>query len=502
MKKILLKKYSSLAGALLVGSLMGNAGATTISLPSYNADIHQTSVSGVSSGAMMAMQMHVIHSSIMQGVGIAAGGPYDCPNGDLVKALGPCMNGSPNYMDSVTLTDSRASSGLLDPTSNLARQKVFMVRGYNDGIVHVGVMNSLYSYYTHYTDPSNVMYKNNGNNGHTVPTDSYGNACNLTGTPFFGNCGNDWAGNMLQHIYGKLNARNNGTLSGQFIQFSQAEFIGGLPEAIGMSTTGYAYIPAACASGAACKVHVSFHGCLQYAGTIGDIYYTKTGINKWADTNNMIVLYPQTVATFVPLNPNGCWDWAGNVSGPNYANRYGPQIMAVRGMINRLTARFVNPAPGTGVFGAPTNLTVSDKTNVMTSLNWTPVFDATKYKVYRAGSSTGPFGLRSATTTAAASYADSGQMAGTTYYYRVSAVDANDIESAPSNVASVTTAATPSACDPWYSDNATHVLNGRAYVLFGLAFARGSGDSMGLAVATVSTALKKSGSVYHTGVCQ
>ncbi|MGZ5781413.1 MAG: hypothetical protein ACXWIN_10720, partial [Burkholderiaceae bacterium] len=109
MKKFLSKKYGLFAGVLLVGSFISNAGATTISLPSYNADINKTSVSGVSSGAMMAMQMNVIHSSIMQGVGIAAGGPYDCPNGDLVKALGTCMNGSPNYMDSVTLTDSRAS---------------------------------------------------------------------------------------------------------------------------------------------------------------------------------------------------------------------------------------------------------------------------------------------------------------------------------------------------------------------------------------------------------
>jgi hypothetical protein len=290
-------------------------------------------------------------------------------------------------------------------------------------------------------------------------------------------------------------------LSGQFIQFSQSEFISGLPVSIGMDTTGYAYIPAACASGAVCKVHVSFHGCLQYAGTIGDIYYTKTGINKWADTNNMIVLYPQTVATVVPLNPNGCWDWAGNVSGPDYANRYGPQIMAIRGMINRLTAHFVNPGPGTGVFGAPANLTVSDKTNVMTSLNWTPVFGANKYNVYRSGSSIGPFTLRSGTTTAAASYADSGLAANTAYYYRVTAVDASGMESAPSGVASVTTAATPPVCDPWYSDNATHVTNGRAYVLFGLAFAMGSGDSMGLAVATVSTALKKSGYNYYVGVC-
>jgi poly(3-hydroxybutyrate) depolymerase len=501
MKTIKSKRCGLLAVALITSGFITNTQAATISLPSYNADIHQTSVSGVSSGAMMAVQMDVIHSSIMQGIGLVAGGPYDCPNGDLAKALTTCMNGSPNYMNSVTLTDSRASSGLLDPTTNLARQKVFLVRGYNDGIVHVGVMNSLYSYYTHYTNPSNVMYKNNGNSGHTVPTDGYGNACSYTGSPFFGNCGNDWAGNMLQHIYGRLNARNDGALSGQFIQFSQAEFISGLPASIGMDNTGFAYVPAACASGTVCKVHVSFHGCLQYAGTLGNVYYTKTGINKWADTNNMIVLYPQTVATVVPTNPNGCWDWAGNVSGPNYANRYGPQIMAVRAMIDRLTAHYVNPGAGTGTFGAPANVTLSDKTNVMTSLNWKPVFGASKYKVYRAASSAGPFNLLGATTTAVASYADTSLSPSTTYYYRVTAIDGMGTESAPSSVTSVTTAAAPPFCDPWYSDNVTHSSYGRAYVLYGLTYALGSNNRMGLWSTTVSTALRKSGSSYYVGVC-
>jgi hypothetical protein len=88
MKAFLSEKYSLLAGVTLISSIAGNAGATTISLPSYNADIHKTSVSGVSSGAMIAVQR-------------------------------------------------------LDPTSNLVRQKVFMAKGYNDGIVHVGVMSSL-----------------------------------------------------------------------------------------------------------------------------------------------------------------------------------------------------------------------------------------------------------------------------------------------------------------------------------------------------------------------
>src|SRR6266404_5885790 len=52
-------------------------------LAAYRTDIQQTSVSGVSSGGAMAVQMHVAHSSIMRGVGVIAGVTYDCANSRL-----------------------------------------------------------------------------------------------------------------------------------------------------------------------------------------------------------------------------------------------------------------------------------------------------------------------------------------------------------------------------------------------------------------------------------
>jgi poly(3-hydroxybutyrate) depolymerase len=40
--------------------------------------IGQCTVSGVSSGAAMAIQFHVAHSSLVSGAGIVAGPPYWC----------------------------------------------------------------------------------------------------------------------------------------------------------------------------------------------------------------------------------------------------------------------------------------------------------------------------------------------------------------------------------------------------------------------------------------
>lgn len=476
--------------------------SATVSLPSYNVDISQTTVSGISSGAYMTTQFSVAHSSIVKGVGIVAGGPYDCANGDVFKAVGDCMNGSPGAANSINLSNARAGTGLIDATANLAKQKVHLFRGYNDGTVRQGVMDAAFGYYSNFTSVYNIMYKNNTRAGHTLPTVSQGNACDLTATPFIGNCGYDWAGSMLQHLFGLLNPRNAGALGGQILEFAQGDFVAGDPSLAGMSNFGYAYVPASCSSsGAACKVHVSFHGCLQSATTVGNAYYTKTGLNEYADTNNLIVLYPQTVATTVtPLNPNGCWDWWGYGS-THYADKQGPQIAAVRAMLDRLARNFRTPVAPLGSFAAPANVAVGDKTNSRVELRWSPVFGATGYKVYRATSAAGPFALVNAGANAGPSFVDSGRVASSTYYYMVSAVSSGGSESAGSAQVAVTTAATPNACDPWHADNYTHTTAGRAFAWYGLTYAYGSGDYMGLWTIYDKSLLRKIGSSYYVGTC-
>lgn len=492
-----------LAPTALIAGLMGIGLPATaaVSLPSYNVDISQTTVSGISSGGYMTTQFAVAHSAIVRGVGIVAGGPYDCANGSVVQATGECMSGSPAALNSINLTNTRAASGLVDATSNLARQKVHLFRGYNDGVIRQGVMDAVYGYYSNYTSVYNIMYKNNTKAGHALPTVSQGNACAYTGSPFVGNCNYDWAGSMLQHLFGHLNARNGGTLSGQILEFAQSDFVAGNPWLAGMSYYGYAYVPASCSGGAECKVHVSFHGCKQSAVTIGSAYYTRSGLNEYADSNNLIVLYPQTVATTVtPLNPNGCWDWWGYGS-THYADKLGPQIAAVRGMLNRLAGNYRTPVAPLGSFGTPVNLAVGDKTNNRVELRWSPVFGATGYKVYRASSAAGPFALINAAPNPGPSFVDSGRAASNSYYYKVSAVNGVGSESIASAPVVATTAAVPSTCDPWHADNYSHTVAGRAFAYFGFAYAWGSGNYMGPWTINDESQLSKVGASYYLGTC-
>jgi poly(3-hydroxybutyrate) depolymerase len=45
---------------------------------------------------------------------------------------------------------------------------------------------------------------------------------------------------------------------------------------------------------------------------IGTEFVTNSGLNEIAESNNIIILYPQAKKSILnPSNPNGCFDWWG-----------------------------------------------------------------------------------------------------------------------------------------------------------------------------------------------
>jgi poly(3-hydroxybutyrate) depolymerase len=80
---------------------------------------------------------------------------------------------------------------------------------------------------------------------------------------------------------------------------------------------------------------IAFHGCEQNAASIGPVFARDSGLNRWADVHNVVVLYPQTRSSYLPLNPKACWDWWG-FSGPDYDTRGGVQLRWLNGVTTRL----------------------------------------------------------------------------------------------------------------------------------------------------------------------
>lgn len=358
----------ALLAAILMLALCPTAHAAPVALQNFNVDINQTSVSGLSSGGFMAVQFGVAYSSIVSGVGVIAGGPYYCAQGDVNIATRRCScTGLPilstcevapdstNVPQLIAITEQRARDGALDPTEKLSAQKIWMFSGSIDSVVPTPVMDDLYVYYRNYIGEANIRYHDDIEAEHALPTDGFGNACNYLGKPFISNCGFDAAGELLKWIYGSLRPKGTNGMNGRFIEFDQSEFVSDhKPEEHGLADRGYAYVPAKCDKNLnqRCRLHVAFHGCQQNADSVDDKFIRHAGYNQWADANNIIVLYPQTTSVF-GRNPKACWNWFDfNRNDPDYASKNGRQMLAVRAMIDRIAGVTMPPDPSPRCFTA------------------------------------------------------------------------------------------------------------------------------------------------------
>ena len=332
----------TLASLALAGLTTSHALATPVALPAYGADPKQTSVSGLSSGAFMAVQLQVAYSASIVGAGVVAGGPYYCAANNVLYAsicMGQVPFMPPNPVLMATAAKDFAKASLIDPLSHLRQRRVYVFSGTDDSIVRQPAVDATVSFFQQVgVKGEQLQYVNKIPAGHAVITPSYGNDCAANTAPYISHCsidnnGYDQAQALLQHIYGPLQPRV-ATPAGQIVSFNQRPYASA---ATGMADTGYLYVPPSCAAkGASCKVHVAIHGCKQSAESVGNQFYTDTGYNNWADSNKLLVLYPQVNKSMIPSNPEGCWDWWG-YTGANYAYKSGAQMKAIKAMVNRLT---------------------------------------------------------------------------------------------------------------------------------------------------------------------
>ena len=304
-------------------------------LPALRANATGVTASGLSSGGYMAIQLHVAHSSTVSGAGALGAGPYYCAQGSLWAAYWTCMSPRtwaplPPVALLKTQTDALALAGKIDATRNLAGAPVWLFSGTQDRTVAPEVVNAARAFYDAYGAKTVVVADKPA--GHAMPTHDAGRACPTTESPFINDCGYDAAGELLRHVLVALKPPSKST-EGRLLQFDQRPY-GGV-DGIAMDEVGYVYVPRRCEE-TRCGIHVAFHGCRQGAAEVGQRYVSEAGYNRWADTNALIVLYPQAVASWWrPFNPRGCWDWWG-YTGPQYATRDGAQIRAVSAMLARL----------------------------------------------------------------------------------------------------------------------------------------------------------------------
>ncbi len=284
------------------------------------------SVSGVSSGAYMAVQLWLAQAPQFEGgLATVAGGPYACAS-SVFEALGPCL-GRSTLDDAALLARAQAAlkAGALPAQPRGGRAYLFA--GARDAIVAPATTAALAAQLQALRPELALQQETSVPAAHGWPTLDQGSACDQMQAPYLLACGFDLAGALLSHLHGPLQARGEAS-AGRLLAFDQRPFHAG-PD---LADTGYVFIPQACESGG-CRVHVALHGCRMNGAAVGEAFARHSGLNEWAASNRLVVLYPQTGAAAT----NACWDWWGYADA-GFAGRQGAQQRAIVAMLARLAS--------------------------------------------------------------------------------------------------------------------------------------------------------------------
>lgn len=311
------------------------AAATIEELPQLEIDPTRVTVSGVSSGGFMAVQLHIAYSSVFSGAASLAGGIYECAKGDISRSQIICMKGPQNIVanDHIEIAKERALKGEIDDLSNLNNDRVAVFSSPKDLVIKQAGSDKLIEFYEAFVSKPSITKLTNPDAAHGFPTLNYGNQCSMAGTPWLLNCGDDLAGKVLTAIEPAsrtMAARGTQDLA-NLIYFDQTKL---LPSNSRMYSWGAAYIPKSCRTPAGeCGLHVALHGCQMNPDFIQKQFVENAGYNEWAETNNIVVLYPQAAKGIG--NPYACWDWFG-YSGAKYTSKNGVQMQAVRTLMTAI----------------------------------------------------------------------------------------------------------------------------------------------------------------------
>ncbi|USX15437.1 poly(3-hydroxybutyrate) depolymerase [Oxalobacteraceae bacterium OTU3CAMAD1] len=358
--------------------MVASAGEKIVQLGSYAASKRDNSISGLSSGAFMTVQLHLARSASFSGAGIIAGGPFRCAqtyrsrevvaaeDAYIENSLYICMSPlipqtAPDPRQLADMTRDTAKAGLIDDVANLADDRLYIFTGSRDEVVYSDVVAKTRKFYEMLgVKPENIAYHDNVPAGHSIITNNPEDSALATNQPpYINNGGFMQSHDILRHIYEGLEPPAE-RLAGQLVRFDQTEFLGTDAQWTSMSRFGYAYIPSRVLAGAvaAPRVHIALHGCKQgynYTDYVngradtanqppyGNRYIASTGYNQIAESNDIIVLYPQAEGTDNGeiQNPDGCWDWWGYSSKDAkslYYSRDAVQIKAIHAMLDRLCA--------------------------------------------------------------------------------------------------------------------------------------------------------------------
>ena len=331
-------------------------------------DVGELSISGISSGADLVVQLQVAFSNLVDGTGVFAGQAYRCavtrfPLDNLshvADASVPFCDGCPpnttlgydhckrhpdvakNVSRLVEYAKEQAAAGNVSSLQTLAKRKVFLYRGTKDTTYNKGAVQATADFFLAAGVPQpSLFFEKNIQSAHLVPTiDPY--LCWWEEWSGPDNCTFDGARHVLEWVHGTkalAAGRDNRTqkLYGkQYLRdFDQTRYFNKDGRDALLADTAKVFVPLGCAkAGAKCNVHFFFHGCGVMATY--EVFTQFAGFNEWAMLNNFVVVYPKmSNRGKITQMSGGCFDGYGD-TGRDYALRSGPQMATVANMMRAI----------------------------------------------------------------------------------------------------------------------------------------------------------------------
>jgi len=345
-------------------------------------DRDDIAVSGISSGAAMAHQLHITRSASLKGVGMVAGPPYRCAEmlqGNLLFAAYTPVNVAvavcthayldfplplqapllPLAQQEVTLepiTDLTQAAfdrapEVADAWTHLCDDRVFLVAGSEDQTVPKDATDTTADLYRWINDKcaargdplDGLQVVTRQGMPHTMPVEldpAEPGAC-PEGPPYISDCDYRAGRRFLEFLHPDRTdaappANATAAIADNLIRFNQHDVIGGSEPKGMLHEFGYVYVPTSCRQGETCALHIAIHGCKQNEDMIGGdaLFARDAGYNATAERLGIVVLYPQVDRSSLS-NPNGCWDWWG-YNGVDYWQKETRQMRNIWALVEAL----------------------------------------------------------------------------------------------------------------------------------------------------------------------
>ena len=253
------------------------------------------------------------------------------------QALNQCMqttSGTPDAKKLAKRAKELAEDGKIDPLAGLADDNVYLFSGNEDQTVTRPVVEAAAAFLKDAGVKETNLTLVEKEGGHAFITAQGGAACGITATPYVTDCDYDQA-----QRHPRLDLwppRRAFDRARRAVHHCSTSARSQTPATVS-PTRAWSMCRRAAPSKLGCRVHIALHGCEQSRETVGDDFIKTAGYAEIADTNRLIILFPQTKPS-TGINPHGCWDWWGYTD-LDYLGKDAPQIKAIWAMVEQLATR-------------------------------------------------------------------------------------------------------------------------------------------------------------------